>query len=337
MPTSLLDLTNQAYAKNRRLVVPLLGFPGVRMCHTTVKMAQQNVQTHLRVLEAIYHEFKPDAVFPLMDLSVEANALGRYVDFPVNDSATVHPRSFDFNELDQLAQVDLSGDSRVWAYGETVRKMRQQLPRYVLMGAYVTGPYTLAALINGAENTALATLTQPDDLHRLCEIATNKIRTYLNHLIRAGADVICVLEPTAVMLGPNEFESFSARYIRELMNECHDRNKPVILHICGDTRHLITPMNTLGMDGLSLDSPAHGIDLPAIINQVDPATVLMGNVDPVREIMQGTPASIQKAVTDLMKTLAERPNFILSTGCDIPLEAPLENIHAFMQTGRARA
>ncbi|MCF7802189.1 MAG: uroporphyrinogen decarboxylase family protein [Candidatus Marinimicrobia bacterium] len=334
MPTHLLELTNRTYEQKRRLVVPLLGFPGVRLCNTSIKIAQQNVNMHVRVLEALYREFKPDALFPLMDLSVEANALGRYVDFPTDDSSTVPAQPFDFEELNQLEAVDLDGDGRVWAYAETVRKMRQRLPSDVLMGAYVTGPYTLAALINGAENTALATLTRPDELRQLCEIATDNISKYVQRLISAGADMICILEPSAVMLGPNEFEAFSARYIRKLATVCQDRNTPVILHICGDTRHLIPSMAAIGVDALSLDSPANGINLPSILEQVNPSTVLIGNVDPVQEIVQGTPESIREAVQTLLEGFAGKPNFILSTGCDIPLEASLENIHSFMKAGR---
>ncbi|MCF7796793.1 MAG: uroporphyrinogen decarboxylase family protein [Lentisphaeria bacterium] len=334
MSRHLQDLTNRAFGQNRRLVVPLLGFPGVAMCGTTIKVAQQNVNTHVRVLETLYREFKPDALFPLMDLSVEANALGRYVDFPVNDSATVSPRDFDFEDLNQLSAVELDGDGRVWAYVETVRKMRSQLPKDVLMGAYVTGPYTLAALINGAEKTALATLTKPHDLQQLCELATNKISRLMTQLLSAGAEMICILEPTAMMLGPNEFETFSARYLRQLVSVCQNRNIPAILHICGDTRHLIPSIAATGVDAMSLDSPANGIHLPAILEQVEPSMVLIGNVDPVREMVQGTAESVRKAVQTLMDALKENPNFILSTGCDIPLEAPLENIHAFMSAGR---
>jgi uroporphyrinogen decarboxylase len=36
-----------------------------------------------------------------------------------------------------------------------------------------------------------------------------------------------------------------------------------------------------------------------------------------------------------MKRMDPYPNFILSTGCDLPQETPLENIRAFMETGRS--
>ena len=37
----------------------------------------------------------------------------------------------------------------------------------------------------------------------------------------------------------------------------------------------------------------------------------------------------------LVESMQGQHNFILSTGCDLPQETPLENIRAFMDVGRA--
>jgi uroporphyrinogen decarboxylase len=42
----------------------------------------------------------------------------------------------------------------------------------------------------------------------------------------------------------------------------------------------------------------------------------------------------QTSVRTLLHALAPYPNFILSTGCDLPPETPLENIEAFMAAGK---
>jgi uroporphyrinogen decarboxylase len=84
----LLDKTLTAYEKGHRLVAPLMGFPGIRLTGCSIKLAQQNVGEHFGVLRALHETFSPDMLFPLMDLSVEANALGRYTLFPSDDSAS---------------------------------------------------------------------------------------------------------------------------------------------------------------------------------------------------------------------------------------------------------
>jgi uroporphyrinogen decarboxylase len=43
---------------------------------------------------------------------------------------------------------------------------------------------------------------------------------------------------------------------------------------------------------------------------------------------------VREEVSSLLRSMDSYPNFVLSTGCDLPEDVPLENIAAFMQTGR---
>ena len=58
-------------------------------------------------------------------------------------------------------------------------------------------------------------------------------------------------------------------------------------------------------------------------------TVAMGNVDPAAEFRNGTPESIRKATLDVMEKCCKYPNFLISSGCDIPPMSKWENIDAF--------
>jgi len=152
----------RAQSEGRRVVVPLVGYPGLNIIGSTVKLAQQNYGEHFRVVKSIAETFEPDVVFPLMDLSVEANALGRYTLFPQEESATVVKTDFSIDELNRKAQVNIVFDTRLLGYVETVKLMRIGLAPTILRGAYVTGPYSLAALMMGADEAAIATLSRPE-------------------------------------------------------------------------------------------------------------------------------------------------------------------------------
>jgi len=131
----------------RRLVVPLVGFPGLNMTDCTIKLAQQNCGEHFRVVRALAETFEPDVIFPLMDLAVEANALGRFTVFPQAESATVPKAAFSIEELDRASRINIALDTRLLGYVETVKLMGIALPESILKGAYVTGPYSLAVRI----------------------------------------------------------------------------------------------------------------------------------------------------------------------------------------------
>ena len=324
----------EASEYKRRLVVPLVGFPGLNLTGCTIKLAQQNFGEHYKVVKAIADTFKPDAVFPLMDLSVEANALGRYTLFPKEDSATVPKDIFSEKDVSAAERINIASDTRLIGYVETLKLMNIGLPNNILRGAYITGPYTLAALMMGAEEAAAATIMNPEELHKICRISANKIRQYAQMLISSGAQIICILEPSAVMLGPAQFSEFSAEYVKGITNVCAFTDASAVYHICGNSMHLIEKMCESGVDAISLDSPETGVDLPAAAERVPPDVAVIGNINPTGKILSGSVSEVEEEVLRLLKVMEPFPNFVLSTGCDLPQETPADNISAFMQAGR---
>jgi uroporphyrinogen decarboxylase len=68
-----------------------------------------------------------------------------------------------------------------------------------------------------------------------------------------------------------------------------------------------------------------------IMEKIPADKVGMGNIDPSSEFRNGTPESIYAATTELLKKCSKYPNFVLSSGCDIPPLSPWENIDAFFK------
>ncbi|MBN1302587.1 MAG: uroporphyrinogen decarboxylase family protein [Melioribacteraceae bacterium] len=316
------------------MVFPLIGFPGLNLTGGTIKLAQQNYGEHYKVVKALADEFKPDAIFPLMDLSVEANALGRLTVFPKKESATVVKDEFSMDELKSFENINIAYDTRLHGYVETMKMMSIGLPKDILRGAYVSGPYTLTALIMGADEAAILTIMNPELLMQVCEVATEKILEYVRLLVASGAQMICVLEPSAVMLGPEQFKQFSADYVGRIVNSLRYSDVAVIYHVCGNSMHLIETMCSSGVDALSLDSSDMGIDLPLAAYKVPDSVIIIGNISPTKNLLRGNPHDIESDVQELLDQMKSFPNYILSSGCDLPQETPVENIHAFMNAGR---
>jgi uroporphyrinogen decarboxylase len=328
-------LVREAAARGRRLVAPLVGFPGLTLTGGTIKLAQQNYGEHYRVLKAVTDRFAPDVVFPMMDLSVEANALGRYVIFPKEESATVVRDDFHERELERARTIEFAHDTRVSGYVETVRLARIGLPASILKGAYVIGPYTLAGLLLGADEAALATVMDPERLLRLCRFTTEKIIEYVRLFTAAGAQLVCVLEPSAVMLGPDQFSMFSGSFVHDIARSLEYTDVGVVYHICGNSMHLIESMCAAGVNGLSLDAPETGVDLAAAARRAPADVAVIGNISPVGRLLRGAPREVEADVKALLEKMEPFPNFVLATGCDLPQETPIENIDAFMRAGRA--
>jgi uroporphyrinogen decarboxylase len=332
---SLAHHARAAYEAKHRLVAPLAGFPGVEMIGSTIKLAQQNYGEHYKAVRAIVDAFAPDLVFPLMDLSVEANALGRYTIFPRDESATVPKDEFSLADLERLDGINITFDSRLMGFVETVRMMRISLPPGILAGAYVVGPFTLAGLMMGADDTVIGTMLDPAAVHRLLRFTTERIQEYVQLLLAAGADVVCILEPTAVMLSPAQFAEFSAVYVSHVTQSFKYSRTSFVYHTCGNTMHLVETMGKAGVQGVSLDSAETGVDLREAASRVSEDVVVIGNISPSTTMRFGTPEEVRRETRALLEAMRAVPNFVLSTGCDLPQETPLENIRTFMDVGRA--
>jgi uroporphyrinogen decarboxylase len=320
----LIDLVRSAVP--RRLVAPLMGAPGARLTRSTLRQNLFHAELHYRSLAALYEQFTPDAIFCMMDLSVEAGALGLPIHYPLDDSPTVteHPvRSV--ADLEPFRVLDPLCDARIQMYVEVVRRMRA-LP--CLRGAYVIGPFTLAGLLIGAEALALATVDDPPLVDAALELAEGVIVRYAAALTAAGADMIAVLEPTAVLLSPTSFRRFVAPGVRRVFAACA---AIPVLHVCGDTTRLTAAMCETGAQGLSLDAP---VDFAALAPQIPPDVVLIGNLDPVRVMLDPDPANVAAATARFLEATAPFPNILISTGCDLPLETPPANIAALIATAR---
>lgn len=304
-----------------------MGYPGLNLTASTVKQNQSNWALQYRTMEALYERFQPDAMFLLMDLSVEVNALGLLVRFPLNETPTVeeHPVRA-VADLDAHRHMDVLADARAMVCLKVIEAMRAGLP--VPIGAYVTGPFSLAALVMGANEMAMNVVIQPDLCHAALNMAVQVVSRYVAGLIDAGVDSIMILDPTAVMLGPDHYREFAEEPCARLISA--SQGVETILHICGDTGHIVPAMLKTGVDGLSLDHP---MDMAQVAEQVGPDVLIMGNVNPVG-MLHNSAEAVADDTRRALDSLTAHPPFVLSTGCDLPQDVPQANIDAFMAEGR---
>ena len=87
-----------------------------------------------------------------------------------------------------------------------------------------------------------------------------------------------------------------------------------------------------GVHGLSFDSM---VDLPAVAPRVPSDVAIIGNIDPVRVMLRGDRETVRRETVALLKSLIDYENVIVSTGCDLPADTPLENIVEFVEAARA--
>jgi uroporphyrinogen decarboxylase len=316
--------------REKNLVIPLLGAPGITLSKTTLRENLTNSEVQYKTLSMLIDKFSPDGIFPMMDLTVEIEALGSETNFPENANPSVAKPLIKNREDLEILKGNWQGISgRMKVFIEVMEKIAKKYS--IIKGGYVIGPFTMAGELMGANDIAMQAMLNPELVAELVNFSLEVISEYANALFNAGADAIAVLEPLAVILSSKKYKEFSLYPFKKLVSNLN--NKPLILHICGNTNHLIKSMLDSGAVGLSLDS---GINFEELKKIIPPEITLMGNLNPVKIFLQSTPDQVAGATKSLKESMKDTKNFILSSGCDIPVNTPLKNIEAFMKAARGK-
>ena len=137
-------------------------------------------------------------------------------------------------------------------------------------------------------------------------------------------------EPVAGLLSPALEAEFSSPYVKRIVDAVQDDGFAVIYHNCGDNVALM--LDSILSTGCAAYHFGNAVDRERdIIPRVPGDVVVMGNVDPAGVLRMGTPETVREKTLSLMEKCMKYPNFVLSSGCDIPPMTPWENIDAFFQ------
>jgi len=130
------------------------------------------------------------------------------------------------------------------------------------------------------------------------------------------------------LVSPEVFHEFCLPYLTQLVRHIHRHGVWTGLHVCGNTARIIADLAATGADVLSLDE----VDLSEVRRELGPQAVLMGNVS-TELVRTGRPGQVLAAARACLG--AAGPRLVLSTACDVPADAPEENVRAIVEAGRS--
>jgi uroporphyrinogen decarboxylase len=279
-------------------------------------------------METIARETETIAAVSLMDLSVEAEAFGAQVRFSRDEvPAIIGQLVSDEDEANALEVPDLTA-GRAMLCVEAVRKAKAAITDKPLLAGMI-GPYSLAGRLCDVTEIMYLCFDEPETVHTVLEKATAYLIQYGQAMKNAGADGVMVAEPLAGILSPEMAEEFSMPYMQRIIDALQDEDFAVMYHNCGNS--VPQMLESIYAMGAAAYHFGNAIDMEAVM-KVTPADILvMGNIDPAGEFASGTVESITAATRALLNMCDAYPNFVPSSGCDIPAHAKWENIQAFFK------
>ena len=235
-----------------------------------------------------------------MDLTVEAEAFGAEIIFPKNEVPSVSGRLLADEAAIEKLEVPALNKGRIPEYLKAnMLTARNITDRPVFAGCI--GPYSLAGRLYDMSEIMMLIYINPDAA---------------NTLLRKCSDFIT----------NEDCLQYSSLFVKEIVEKVQDDHFAVVLHNCGNTGNCTQAMVYTGAAAYHFGNK---IKMEEALKEVPTDALAMGNLDPVSLFKMAGPETMKEATLQLLEATRAYPNFVLSSGCDIPPLTPSANIDAF--------
>ena len=304
--------------------VPWVPFAGIHVGKLKGYPAREVLTDKAKLLESLLEAnrlYQPDGQPVLFDLQIEAEILGCNLlwadDAP--PSVASHPLA---NSLEIPEHIPQKNEGRLPMILETMQAMKKEVGSHTALYGLVTGPFTLASHLRGTD-IFMDTFDHPDFLISLLEYCTKVCKQVASYYIETGMDIIGIVDPVISQISPRMFKKFLHEPFSELFSYLKEAGVYSAFFVCGDATKNIEPMCKTGPDSIAVDE---NINLPEVKKITDAYNVtIQGNIPLTTCMLLGTQQDNMKYVVDLLDQV-DIHNLIISPGCDMPYDIPVENV-----------
>ncbi len=312
--------------------LPILSFPSVQLLFVTVKEFIESSNLQALGMRLLIDNYDMPASLSNMDLSVEAEAFGAHTVYAADEVPTIIGTLIGADADADRLRIPKVGDGRTGVVVEGVRKALRLITDRPVFGSCI-GPFSLAGRLMNVNEIMIDCYDEPELVHRVLRMTADFIAEYILAFKQAGAHGVLMAEPLAGVLSPRLMQAFSSDYVKEIVDRVQDEKFIVIYHNCGSSvNRLVEPVIATGCRVFHFGD---AVDMKEMLEKMSPDCLVMGNISPSKHFLSGTPQSIRNKTERLLRTCGAYPNFLISSGCDIPPLTDLENVNVFFDAVRS--
>lgn len=303
---------------------PILSYPMLSKTDQKINDVITNPNEQYKLLKAVTETFPMPAIMIALDLTQEAEAFGCPVIMgDIDLPKIVKPVITDYASLENLV-VPGPESARIPIFIKAAEIAAKNLPIPVF--GIFSGPFSLGGSICNFSKFIIATKKDPKFVHGIVKKSTEFLIKYAKKMKEIGANGIVLAEPSPGIISNAQANEFAYPYVKQIVDAVQDDNFIVILHNCGG--NVNTQVNSIVKTGVKGLSVGNAVDMKDIASQSPDDFLVLGNLDPTSVFRMGTPELVRKETLALLEKMKAYKNFVLSTGCDIPIGTPLENVQA---------
>ncbi len=284
-----------------------------------------NPEKLVKLLAANYEILGFDAVTFIINYFNEPAALGCQMKWGNKRELPMYTSHPWVKEEDAVIPEDLLDRKPISTYLEAIRIAKRDYGNQVAVLGKVMGPFSMAQVMYGVENTMMGTITEPDKIRHFIDTATDTLIKCANAQFEAGIDALAIGEGGAGgnMLSPQMHEKFLLKPHKRMIKEI---NGPTIMHICGDITPRLDLLTEIGLTCFNFDWAIR----PKTMKEISKGKFkIMGNIN-TTDLLRAKPEEIEREVIENLQADVD----IISPGCAVSPECPNINFQAMAKAIR---
>lgn len=296
----------------------------------------KNVEVKCDVIQKVKNEFGFYSSNFGLGLKTIGAALGSKSIVPENGIDYVEEHVLkNYDDLERLELTDPYNNPVLTPILESAKVIKDRFPD-ITISTSVAGPFSTAISIRRIESILRDTKKDPENLHKLLQLTVDCslkwVEAFYNEFGSVGINITDPVTSINI-LSYDQFKQHSYSYFKKLVDGIIDiMGAPPSAHICGRTSPIWNDLVDIGIKSFSVDNCE---DLEHIKNEVGDKMMISGNVPPVDVMRNGSIDDVIKSCKLCIGKGADSPmGFVLSTGCQIPIGTPRENVEAFIYAAR---
>jgi uroporphyrinogen decarboxylase len=217
-----------------------------------------------------------------------------------------------------------------------VQKLKAAVGNDGIVGSWSPhGPFNNASLLIDHDVLYSLFLTDYNFYQKLIMFAMERCLDYARAIDDAGVDVHCVGgNVPGGFLGKKCYDEFVLPFEKRYIEFIQANGTPAMYHNCGQIMNLVESYKNLGVRAVEPFSPfpLGDADLAEAKRIVNGEYVIVGGVDQVNVIQNGTVDEIKRTTEETMKTGKPGGRFILQSADFLEYSTPVKNIEAYVET-----
>ena len=177
-------------------------------------------------------------------------------------------------------------------------------------------------------------ISDPLYFDKLMQFTTNRTLDYTKAFIEAGADVMLVGgNVPGGFLGSEVYEQYILPYEKRYVDFIQDQDCPAVYHNCGQIMSLVGSYKKLGAKVIEPFSPVPlgDADLGSAVDIVNGDYVIIGGVDQVNVLQNGTIDQVMEQTKKVMEAGKKNGPFIIQNADFLEFNTPLKNVEEFVK------